>query len=201
MCLPGMGAGAGLLGGLLQGIGGMVTANEDQKNAARIAKARNERLQAALKRNDEYARVARERFDNRTDDQAANPDADLKQAQANTGESIAANIEQPDYEAGSAISGSAPPIVKSTLAKTMLDTFRKSTEQAQALGALGGYSNYWFGQGVENTGAGRDIGIQNDFARGNMAILPYEQDYAEVQANKPRSGLGGLLSGLGGFFG
>ena len=200
MCLPGAAAG-GLLGGLLQGIGGMVTANEDQKNADRIARARNQRLQAALKRNDEYARVARERFDSRTDGQAADPEGDLNAAKTGTGEAIAANIETPDYEAGAPISGSAPPIVRSALAKKMLDTFQQSTTQAKALGALGGYSNYWFDQGVDTTGAGRDIGIQNDFSRGNMAILPYEQDFAEVQANKPRSGLGGLLSGLGGFFG
>jgi len=180
----------------------MMTAQEDQKNAARIAKARNERLQAALKRNDEYAAVARERFDSRADEQdPSRQDADLNKNKVDAGETIASNIATPDYESGGAISGSAPPIVRSALAKSMLDTFQKSTGQAKALGALGGYSDYWFNQGVGNTSAGRDIGIQNDFARGNMSILPYEQDYAEVQANKPRSGIGGLLSGLGGFLG
>jgi hypothetical protein len=99
------------------------------------------------------------------------------------------------------LSGSAPQVVQSELAKRMMGAVDKGKAEAQQLGKVGGYGDTWFNEGVSNVATGRNLGVNQNFASGNMALLPYGQDLAEQAAYKPISPFGSILSGLGSAFG
>lgn len=195
MCL-----GAALLSGLLSAAGSAITASEQQRNAQAQADARNKVLKETLLKNDAIAKDARDLFDKRTEQTTeANVAQQQQKATDDRTSTIESAISSPDTS-GIPISGSAPSVVKSSLAKAMLDTFNKGKERAQSLGKLGGYGDTWFGQGLQSADTARNLSMDSNFTSGNLAILPYTQDLAEQAAYKPISPIGGILSGLGGMF-
>lgn len=193
----------GLLGGLASAGGGMITANEQQKNAERQAKARNDELKRTMLKNDDLAKQSRETFNERTEKLKGDQMAEEQQAATDKrSESLETAVAETPVAADNvALSGSAPTVVKSELAKRMGAALEGSKTQAKAQAKLGGYGDSWLNQGFADVEAGRDINQQANFASGNLSILPHQQDIAEMRATKPISPIGGLLQGFGGALG
>lgn len=189
----------GLIGAGVSTAGGLVTANEQNKNAQRQAQARNDELKKTLLKNDPLAEKSRDAFEDRLNKTQADEFAQQQHEATDTrqDELATAADEAPQAAQEVSLSGSAPTVVKSDLARRMGDAMKASKQQAQSLGKLGGYGDTWLGQGIMDTEAGRDIAQNANFAGGNLAILPYKQDIAESRAYKPISPLGGLMQGLG----
>lgn len=189
---------AALVGTAASTVGGMVTANEQQKNVEAQAKARNDRLNSTMLKNDALAKQSRAEFDarqkNATGDAIEQDRADKTQERT---QDLTAAVDSTPAAADISLSGSAPTVVKSELAKRMASALGQATDSAKAQAKLGGYGDAWLGQGLQDVNAGRNIGENANFASGNMAILPYQQDIAEQHATKPISPIGALLQGFG----
>lgn len=192
-----------LAGPALSAVGAGITASEQEKNMRAMAEARNEKMRATMLKNDELARQSRAEFDTRqqksTTEQIEADRADKTQQRSDTLEQAVA--EAPQESAGVSLSGSSPTVVKSEIAKRMATAMGQATDSAKAQAKLGGYGDTWLDQGFQDVTAGRNIGQNANFASGNLAILPYQQDIAETNAYKPVSPLGGLLQGFGGMLG
>lgn len=192
-----------LIGAGLSAAGGYVTMNEQQKNAERQAEARNEELNRTLLKNDSLAEESRDTFNQRFN-QSKNAETDKQQkaAEADRAKTAEAAIDNaPVAVEDVPLTGSAPNVIKSDLAKEMGAALQRSKASAKAQAKLGGYGDMWLDQGFQDQAAGRDLAMTTDFANGNMALLPYAQDFAETRATKPISPLGGLLQGFGGMIG
>ncbi len=189
-----------LIGGLLSVGGTAMTAAAQQKQAEAAAEARNNVLRQTLLKNDKIASDSRNLFDKRRAEVEPEPmQAAQEEATADRTATLEASVQQAPEEMS--LSGSAPQVVQSELAKRMMSAVEKGKSEAQALGKVGGYGDTWFNQGIANTSTGRDLGVNQNFASGNMALLPYGQDLAEQAAYKPISPFGSILSGLGSAFG
>lgn len=196
---------APVLGSALS-VGGTIMQQKEQQQMARDqAEARNEALRATLLKNDKLARDSRDTFDQRLRKGSKDTvdEQNAKASKTRSKELQAAVEKTSDMEAlqGANISGTAPDIVGSDLADRMQGVLDKGKDQAKALSKLGGYGDSWLKQGFLDTQAGRDIGVTTNKAAGNSAIMPYAQDFAEMQATHPLSPIGSILSGLGGAIG
>jgi hypothetical protein len=192
---------AAIIPALLGGAGQFMTAKAQQDQAEDQAAARNRELMKTLEKNDAIAAQSREVFDKRRGE--IQPDQ-MGQAQEEATASRTGVLEQAVAAAPPGevpLSGSAPDVVQSEVAKKMQTAVSQGKDQARALGKAGGYGDTWFGQGIANQETGRNLDVNNNFASGNMAILPYLQDFAEIEATKPISPIGGVLSGFGGALG
>ena len=168
-----------------------------------MAEARNERLNNTLMKNDALAKQSRDTFNERaqkiTQDQMQQTQQEATDTRQQDLEAAVAETPSPAEDV--ALSGSAPKVVQSELAKRMGEALDKSKDQAKKLGKLGGYGDSWLEQGFNDVNAGRNIAQDANFASGNMAIMPYQQDIAEMRASKPISPIGGLLQGFGSMMG
>lgn len=95
------------------------------------------------------------------------------------------------------IQSDASPMSRSDLAKRMLDVHDFAVNRAKAQGTLGGYSDAWLQNELNNAQAGRNIGVVNNAAEGRKALVGPESDLAAAAAYRPPSIWGPLLSGLG----
>lgn len=205
MCLPALGILGPLLGSVMSVAGTAMQQREQERMAQEQAEARNEALRATLLKNDRLARESRQTFDQRL--QKGSKDT-VDQQNAKAGKNRAVDLQK-SVEAtgdmqdtqGASISGTAPDIVGSDLAKRMQSVLKDGKDQATALGKLGAYGDSWMKQGFMDTQAGRDIGVTTNKAAGNSAIMPYAQDFAEMQATHPLSPIGSIVAGLGGALG
>ncbi|MER9685914.1 hypothetical protein [Mesorhizobium sp. M0139] len=179
-------------------VGGMITQKEQQANIERQAKARNDKLNSTMLKNDALAKQSRADFDarqkNATGDAIEQDRADKTQQRT---QDLTAAVDSTPAAADVSLSGSAPTVIKSELAKRMASALGQATDSAKAQAKLGGYGDAWLNQGFQDVDASRDIGTNANYAAGNMAILPYQQDIAEQHATKPISPLGSLLQGFG----
>jgi hypothetical protein len=151
-----------------------------------------------MAQNDRLSDQNKEIFDQRTD--KLSPEAQKQQqaeATASRTQTLSDAVSTAPPAGEIPLSGSAPDIVKSEVAKKMSDTIQFGKDQAKALGAAGGYGDTWFGNSLDTAGAGRDIGVNNNFATGNLGILPYAQDFAQIEATKPMGMLPGIMMGAG----
>lgn len=190
---------AALIGTGLSTVGGMVQQNEAQANAERMAEARNKRLNMTLAKNDSLAEKSRDEFNQRKQNATKDAIDDTQEQKTQDRQDTLEQAITPATDAaeGISLSGSAPTVVKSELAKRMADVMGQSKESAKRLATLGGYGDTWLDQGFQDVDASRGINTNANFAQGNMSILPYQQDIAEMHARKPISPIGGLLQGFG----
>lgn len=175
------------------GIGSMITANEQQKNAERIAAARNNELQQMRQKNRALSDQATVEFQNRLDQQGA--EQQTQKQEENTqqlGQAFDQAVENIPQTAPS-IDGSAPSVVQNDLTKQIGEAMARSKARGGKLAQMGGYNQTLFQNGVDTNQAGQQIGFISDQAQRNARMLPYYQDLAEVGANKPGSGIGALL--------
>jgi hypothetical protein len=188
---------ASVAGSALAAGGGIMQANEASENQARIADARNRELQATLQRTKKLSKESRDIY--KTREQQIEPEK-AAQNQADATADRTATLEGAIPESAPEevpLSGSAPTVVKSEIAKKMLAATGEAKEQARALGKVGGYGDNWFQQGLYTNDADRRLGIPQNFISQEMALLPQYQDYAEYSAYKPSSGFGEIMQGAG----
>lgn len=192
-----------LIGPALSSVGSMIQASEQEANNRRMAEARNERLRNTMAQNDRLAEQSRAEFDARQRQSTTESiEGDRAQKTAERSDTLEQAVQEaPKESAGVSLSGSAPTVVKSELAKRMAAAMGQATDSAKAQAKLGGYGDTWLNQGFQDVTAGRNIGQNANFASGNLAILPYQQDIAEMRAYKPISPIGGLLQGFGSMLG
>lgn len=178
--------------------GNMISQNEAQNNANAVAGARNSVLAASLARQKKFGEEARGLFDTRMADYAdgAQPTA-LGAAQDARTVDVTKPMSTPVADV--AVSRSAPGVVRSTIAKSMLDAFNGATERAKATAKLGGYGDTWFNNKVGVADTGRRIGTINNFSGNEAALLPADQEFASIQAQKQPSIWGPLLQSGGNF--
>jgi hypothetical protein len=196
MCDPGtlglMAASAGLSAG-----GAAIQRSEADANANSIASARNGVLQQYLDRQRKLGEEGRGYFDTRMQDYAPGKQAEaLDKAQADRTEGILKNVSAPNVDAVP-LTGSTPQVVKSEIAKRMLATFQQATDRAKAAGKLSGYGDSWLGNNLGVADTARRVGTVNNFSQNEAALLPNEQQFAEVAARKQPSIWGPILSAGG----
>lgn len=188
---------------VISGVGAAIQQREMAKNQQRMAEARNNELRRTLAKNDQLAERSRELFEAR---RRATEGPELDKAEQEAKEKRSQELEiaaeqTPAPAADVPLAGSTPQVVQSDMAKRFQNAISQSKDQAHKLSVLGGYGDMWLNQGFADTQAGRDLGTYSNFASGNMALLPYQQDFAETRAYKPISPLGGILQGVGGMIG
>jgi len=107
-----------------------------------------------------------------------------------------------------AMRDSDSPAVASELAKKMGEALASSTAGAGRAAKLGSFGDSWTAAGEGAQDSARKIDTTNNFARGEIAMLPADQDLQEFVLRKPiykaganSSNPAGMLSGLGGLVG
>src|SRR5690606_19123564 len=110
-----------LAGPVLSGVGSMIQQKEMEANQRRMAEARNNELRRVLTKNDELAQRSRETFDaRRKASQGEQLEADQKKAEENRQTELTEVAQSTPAPAQNvALSGSAPTVVKSQMAKQM----------------------------------------------------------------------------------
>lgn len=186
-----------LIGTAVSAGGNIISSNQAEENAAAMAAARNAQLADTLRRNDELAARSRALFQERADSYA--PPVvrrNLEEAQDRRSQAMAGSQVEFDI-ADAPISGNAPKVVKSEIAKRMLDVFKQGEAQASASGRLGGYGDFFHQQGLDDTGANDKLDLLANRAQGNLNILPHLQDFAQIEAHEGPSTFGQILEGGG----
>lgn len=179
-------------------LGGLMQRRDAAAQAAAIATARNSVLTQYLQKQAALGKEGRGYFDTRMGDYAPGAqDTALAGAQdARTATSTGA-ITAPTDGSEIAFSGSTPAVVRGEYAKRMLNAFNYATDRAKASGKLGGYGDTWLGNNIGIADTGRRIGTVNNFAAAESAMLPDQQDFAQIAATKRPSMWGPILSGVG----
>lgn len=176
--------------------GSLISRSEAIKNANAQAAARN----AVLKQyTDKQAALENEGrgYLNKTLDTYAPGNTQLQDAQAGRNATISNTVGAASDPNTVPTTNGAPPAVKGEIAKRMLEAFQRSTAHAKALGNTGGYGDQWFNNNVGINDTSRNIGVLNNFSRGNTGILQSQQDLAETAAYKRPSLWGPILQAGG----
>lgn len=196
---------APILGSALSVGGTVMQQQAQQQQANQQARARNEVLQDTLLKNRRLAEQSRDQLGKRvqqTDAKSVNQQQN--KAKGKRSKELVNAVERTDAMKameGENLSGSAPEIVGSDLAKRMQSVLDEGKESAVRQAKLGAYGDMWLKQGFNDADAGRDIGVLTNKAAGNSSVMPYAQDFAEWRATKPLSPIGQILTGLGGAVG
>lgn len=192
---------AAAIGALTSGGGEILGQNENEKAQGRYVRSQNETLGQILAKNDPLAQDSRDRFTGLVDTYSA-PNFQAKQ-QDLTGQrtGVLRGNMAPQGPVDANISGSAPGAVQALFDSKSADASTRSGERADSVGKLGGFGDVFARQGLANNEVGRNVNVNNDLARGNLAILPHMQQYAGIASQKARSPLPGVLKGVGSVLG
>ncbi len=191
-----MAAGAGL-----STIGSGLTAGSQAKNGARQAAARNEVLRQQNAKLDKFA--ADNRGDFNTTIGTYDPNAQTAQRGAleatRAGDSDAAvnAATGAALAAPTGFSESASPAVAADFKSRMADASTRALEHGRAGAKLQAYDDSQLKNDLGNKQLARNIDTTNNYARGTAALTAPLQDFAQFQAYRPPSMLGGLVSGVG----
>lgn len=185
----GLGLGASIAGSL-------ISRSEATKNANATAAARNAVLQPYLEKQRGLETEGRGYLD-KTLGTYAPGNTQLQDAQDARNATISGTVGNMSDPNTVPTTRGAPPAVKGEIAKRMLDAFQRSTAHAKALGNAGGYGDQWFNNNVDINDTSRNIGVLNNFSRGNTGILQSQQDLAEAAAYKRPSLWGSILQAGG----
>lgn len=177
--------------------GAVVNKNSATSAASRDAAARNLVLKDTLAREQKFAsQNAGELQGNIAHYAPGSQEAQLADAQGARTASAVGNMT-PDT--GSVpFTADAPPAVKSELAKRMLAVHDGAVDRATKSARVGGYGDTWLKNNLASNEADRNIGVTNNFANGEKAILNPQQDAASAAVYKPPSIWGPVLTGAGG---
>lgn len=179
--------------------GALYANNEANNNAEAQAQARMQELQKYQQKNAQYQKQAQDLLSNSIKgfDQPAQ-EQKLGNAQAERTQTISQALDKNATATTDVpISGNAPQVVGDEIAKRAAAADSANQGAAAALGRLGGYGDAMFGNQNDLLNSGRNMDIINNFAKSDLEMLPYYQDFAQLRAYKPSSGIGQLLQGLG----
>jgi hypothetical protein len=188
LALAGLGANLG---------GGILGQNDALANATAQANARNAVVQSAIQKLNAFGAQNETTMSNLLTGYSA--PAQAAQLANNQAKREANNVSAITTQDPNAIpiQADASPATKADLAKRMLAAHDFAVSRAKAKGALGGYSDTWLTNELNNSQAGRDIMTVNNAAEGRKALVGPESDLAAAAAYKPPSMWSALLSGLG----
>lgn len=191
-----------IIGGAISGGGAAIKSHDEQKQAERAAKSRNDVLKTTLAKNDKIAQDTRNTYAAReagySADKVAARQGDAETSRMNGVDQV---LPQTAPDPTNTTTADSPDIVKTEVAARMSDALKQGRERAKASAKLGAYGDQWFGQNLDNAAASRDIGMNAGFANSNLNNLGALQDLAEMSTYKPASPLGGILMGAGNMLG
>lgn len=173
----------------------IVSGNEAYNNAQREAQARNAVLKDTLAKESGYAA-------NNTTEMGKNvanyapgaQEAQLASSQGARSATATGNITQSDPNAVP-ITSDAPPAVRGEIAKRMMAVHDGAVNRAKLSANLGGFGDTWLKNNLNTSEADRNIGVNNNYAEGQKAILQPMQDAAAASVYKAPSVWSTLLGG------
>lgn len=187
--------------------GGIASRNTAKQNAdaqamrnRQAALARNDVRDAYRKRTAEWGdqnEAEKQRLLAQQDAQPQRQQQDDLTAQR---EAAATSIQRAPTPTEAPISGSAPSVVQGEITKRLMDAYAQSRAGAAASAKLGGYGDTWAKNALDLTTSARKIDTRNNFSRGDMSLLPYDQELADAQVPQAKvqsNTWGELLTGLG----
>jgi hypothetical protein len=184
--------------GAAMSLGGKLIGGSESRNAAgREAAARNAQLEATLAKERGFAADNAKQFEGNIGNYApGKQDEQLAAAQDKRTGNMTGAMTMADPNAVP-LTADAPAAVRGEIAKRLVAAHDGAVERAKLNGTVGGYGDSWFKNALNTSEADRNIGVTNNFANGEKAILPAMQDLAAASVYKPPSIWGPLLSGAG----
>lgn len=195
MC-TGLEIAAVLASAALSGGGAYIANNEAQQNAKSTANAENAVLAHTMANNQTLADNARAAYNTRVANLPTQLPADQTTATAARTAPLTTAIASAAPE-NVPIEGSAPAVVKDDLNSRLATATNAVTGEADALGGMGGYTDTWFNEGLKDAGVQRQVAMNDDLIKNNMALLTPEQQLAGITAYKPSSGVGQIMQAAG----
>jgi hypothetical protein len=179
--------------------GSYLTQNSNLNTAAKQAAAENGVLSEGINQlNNIYAGTNAPAFQSAVN-AVSNPTG-LADAQAARTGTITGNMVKPDVNT-IPLDPNAPPAVRAAYNSDLGSAFNFDTNAAKASGTLGGYGDEWFNSGLGEQAAARTIGAGNSIAEEDKSVIQPEQQLASIEAYKPPSIWGQILSGGGNLLG
>lgn len=181
------------VGGMALSLAGTAVANRDaQKNMNRMAAARRDVALKELDRQKQYQEEAAGEFDTSLDRfRDSNTAKALTDATQNRVQQSEAAVQSGGYT--DATGDATPTVVKSEIARKMLDASGRAKTTAQRLGKVQSFGDYLFDANSLLNLQGNRIGDINNAAAGSYRLLPLEQEAAANNVNKPGSAFGSLM--------
>lgn len=198
MCFDPVSIGLLVAGTAASMAGSSIARKESEEGQAREVAARNATLREQQARARRFAEE-NEAVTKRTVDRFAEPEQ--KKITDNVNAQRDATIDRTVVPTAGVddipLDTDGPQIIKSGIAKKMLDAFKKSTDNAKLAARVGAYGDVGTQNNLNMIDAGRKVDTVNSFARQEAAMLPSQQELAALTVRRPPSGTGQLLSGLG----
>lgn len=174
-------------------LGNAVSGGTATKNAARVSAENNRVLRETLDKNKPEQEAARGLFDERLMS-TGGFDGQLADAQATKRADYAGNLTGPTE---APMTGrSTPKIIQDAFARKLAESFTRAEGMADRQGDVAGYSKMWSDRAFDDRQAGRDANLFIDRIRGNLSILPDQQQFATSQV-RPQFDWGQIISGAG----
>ena len=179
-------------------VGSMVAGNALQSKAnGKVIKQRNARMADETARQDRLREQSSQIFDG-TKDQFGRPkqDASLGESQGARVSAVNSAVDGGHSNPATPVTGSAPTVVKGTIARAMTDALKTDRERGAAQAKLQGFGDLSLGNNINLTRSGIDLARLGDFSRGSSSILPMELEHAN-QAGAGLRQFGQLVSSAG----
>lgn len=179
------------------GLGELLGRRDATKNAGRIADARNRIMSEILGTNDALVADSRNTFNTAVGafDPAAfqATQADVTGARTDAITNAIAGAPQQNV----ALKEGTPSLVQRTFDDRNASAAADATRKGEARGRFGGFADVFHRTGLGNRAAGRDIAVNNNFAGGNLSIMPALQDLEALAAQRSANPFAAILKGLG----
>lgn len=176
----------------------LVSGSEAVNAAKREAAARNAVLQATLEKERGYAADNAGQLEGNIAHYApGSQQAQLEGAQNGRIATSTGNLTQTDPNS-IPVTSDAPPAVRGEIAKRLVAAHSGVLDRAKLTGKLGGFGDTWLANNLRTSEADRNIGVTNNFANGQKAILEPMQDAAAASVYKPPSIWSTILGGASG---
>lgn len=190
------------IGGAVLSVAGTVAQHQGAKKAASArsaaASAEDERQAALDRQSQQTFGDTLSGFDRETQDER------LTQARDRREDAVNRAMATPDPAVP--VTGSAPSVVKGTIAKALSDAMATGRQRGAAQGALSGYGDLSFGNNINLGRSGMEHARIGNFSQRSSAILPWELEAANRKGAGARQfgqllSSAGMLAGLGGAMG
>ena len=179
----------------LAGAGQGVNAFEANRSAKAQSQAQEGALLQELDRQDDFQRDSGTAFQDAIQSFSKNnQDQNVGDLLLKNTEALQRNQSAPADADFAAVTGNAPKVVKSSLAKSLSDAVGEGQANAGRLAKLRGVGDQIFGNNLRLNTTGNKIRTVGNFARNSANVNRAEQQEAFNNAKKGPSGIGDLLS-------
>lgn len=179
-------------------VGGKLISNsEASSNANAQAAARNAVLQDTLRREQGFADSNKVEQDKNLAHYApGTQQTQLTEAQTTRGNTVTGNMTTANAN-DVPLTADAPAAVRGEIAKRLMAVHDGAVSRAKDNANLSGYGDTWLTNSLNTADADRNIGVTNNYAGGQKAILGSMQDSAGAAAYKAPSIWGPALTAAG----